>query len=284
MEIGLIATIIVGISVIAWLLIHTLFVKTTVVNMNHARLPALTIVHISDLHGRTRFLNGTLHRLIHKWQPDLVCVTGDLTQHEGQLEKVMREIAKIQAKDGIFFVPGNYEREELQGFRKRKYSNSTYNRMKLVWQQSMIVLENCGASLSYNTGRLEMYGFDNSEYGNERYTHEHDGKGNEKAFTLFLAHSPNIISYINRHELTADLLLTGHTHGGQIRILGKTAGAYKHFHVGAKEDRQVRIFAISRGLGTTKIPVRMHCFPEITIYRINKNGTGKVHQTFASLS
>lgn len=271
MEIGLIATIIAGISVIAWLLIHTLFVQTTVVDMNHARLPALTIVHISDLHGRTRFLNGSLHRLINDWQPDLVCVTGDLAQHPEQLEGVMREIARIRAKDGIFFVPGNYEREELRGFRKRKYPKDTYNRMKQVWQQSMIVLENSGASLSYHTGKLEVYGFDNSEYGNERYTGEHDGKGKEKAFTLFLAHSPNIISSIKRHELTADLLLTGHTHGGQIRILGKTVGAYKHFHIGAKADQQVGIFAISRGLGTTKIPVRMHCFPEVTIYRINKD-------------
>lgn len=269
MEIGLILTIIAGISVIAWLLFHTLFVKTTVVNMNHVRLPALTIVHISDLHGRTGFLNGSLHRLVNDWQADLVCVTGDLTQHEGQLEKVMREIARIQAKDGIFFVPGNYEREELRGFRKRKYSNSTYKRMKQVWQQNMTVLENSGASLFYHTGKLEVYGFDNSEYGCERYTGEQ--KGEEPAFMLFLAHSPNIMSYIKKHKLTADLLLTGHTHGGQIRILGKTAGAYKHFHIGAIADQQVGIFAISRGLGTTKIPIRMHCFPEITIYRINKN-------------
>jgi uncharacterized protein len=231
------------------------------------RLPALTIVHITDLHGRTRFLNGKLHRLINKWQPDIVCVTGDLTQHRGQLEQVVQEIARIQAKDGIFFVPGNYEREEMRGLRKRRYSQSEYEVMKQVWQQSMIVLENSRASLTYDNGLFTVYGFDNSVYGNEHYTpHPRETKPD---FTLFLAHSPKIISYIEKNELSADLLLTGHTHGGQIRILGKTAGAYKHFHTGVKADRRVGIFAISRGLGTVKIPLRLNCFPDMTVYRIN---------------
>ncbi|WHX29754.1 hypothetical protein [Brevibacillus agri] len=58
-------------------------------------------------------------------------------------------------------------------------------------------------------------------------------------------------------------------HGGQVRIFGRTIGAYKHFHVGQKADENVGLFGISRGLGTARLPVRLFCFPEITVYRIN---------------
>lgn len=89
--------------------------------------------------------------------------------------------------------------------------------------------------------------------------------------TVVLAHSPNIISLMRREGITSDLLLTGHTHGGQIRLCGKAigAGAYRHFHVGQKADETAGLFSISRGLGTTKLPIRLNCFPEITVYQIN---------------
>ncbi|WP_254613171.1 hypothetical protein [Brevibacillus sp. HB1.2] len=88
---------------------------------------------------------------------------------------------------------------------------------------------------------------------------------------IFLAHSPNIISLIHSESLKADLLLTGHTHGGQVRLFNWTIGAYKHFHVGQKEDQSVGVFGISRGLGTSRLPVRLNCFPEITVYGINRS-------------
>ncbi|KZE54068.1 hypothetical protein AV540_07545 [Brevibacillus parabrevis] len=46
-------------------------------------------------------------------------------------------------------------------------------------------------------------------------------------------------------------------------------GAYKHFHIGKKADETVGLFCISRGLGTSRLPVRLCCFPEITVYQIN---------------
>ncbi|RNB78021.1 metallophosphoesterase [Brevibacillus panacihumi] len=253
----------------AMLLYHTFLVRTTIVECRAPRLPALTLIHITDLHGRTHFLNGSLHRLINKWQPDLVCVTGDLVQFRRQLKRVMGEIGRIEAREGIFFVPGNYEREEKRVIGKLRYTDQEYERMKRVWEGSMRVLENQGIAVPFENKILYLYGFDNSVYGNEKYVPQH--REEEPDYTVFLAHSPNIISYIEERGLRADLLLTGHTHGGQVRLFGKTWGAYKHFHVGVKPDNRVGLFAISRGLGTTKLPVRFGCFPEITVYRFNSD-------------
>lgn len=251
------------------LLFHTFWVRTTIAECRTPLLPKLTLIHITDLHGRTRFLNGPLHRLINKWQPDLVCVTGDLAQHRGQLDRVMGEIGRIEAREGIFFVPGNYEREEKRVIGKKLYTDQEYEEMKQVWEGAMRVLENQGIALPFENRILYLYGFDNSVYGNEAYVPQDREAG--PAYTVFLAHSPKIISYIEERGLRADLLLTGHTHGGQIRLFGKTWGAYKHFHVGVKPDNRVGLFAISRGLGTTKLPVRLGCFPEITVYRFNSD-------------
>ncbi len=177
-----------------YVVVQTLYVQTTRVHLTVKDLPSLTLIHITDLHGRIRFLNGSLHRLLNRWRPDMVFVTGDLAQNSGQLAYVMDEIARVRVKRGIYFVPGNYEREEMRGVR----------------------------------------------------------------------------SLIRDVEVHADLLLTGHTHGGQVRLFGKTFGAYKHFHIGSKKDRQVGLFSISRGLGTSRLPLRLHCFPEITVYLINQ--------------
>jgi predicted MPP superfamily phosphohydrolase len=59
--------------------------------------------------------------------------------------------------------------------------------------------------------------------------------------------------------------------GGQIRLFDRTSGSYRHFHVGVKKTGPDRYFAISRGLGTVKLPIRLNCFPEISVYDI-RNG------------
>ncbi|WGV59092.1 metallophosphoesterase [Brevibacillus brevis] len=250
---------------IIFLAYHTTYVKTSTVKLTIPSVPPLTVVHLSDPHGRIRFWNGELHKLVNVHEPDLVMVTGDLTQHSGQLARVLNELAKVKSKDGIFFVPGNYEREAGR-FQKRVYSAAVSRSQKEAWQQVMTVLENESAVIEKDGSRIWIYGFDNSIYGNERHTEKEIRQAN---LTIFLAHSPNSISLIHNEGLKADLLLTGHTHGGQVRMFNRTIGAYKHFHIGQKEDPFVGVFGISRGLGTSRLPIRLNCFPEITVYMIN---------------
>ncbi|MFF0828925.1 metallophosphoesterase [Brevibacillus sp. NPDC003359] len=246
---------------------HTTYVKTTKVKLTLPGVSPLTLLHLTDFHGRTRYLNGYLHRLVNVHNPDIVMVTGDLTQHSGQLTPVLNELAKIKSENGIFFVPGNYEREAGR-FRKKVYSPAVYRSQKEAIQQVMTVLENESTVIEKDTGLIWIYGFDNSIYGNERRPGQEIQQAN---LMIFLAHSPNIISLIRNEGLKADLLLTGHTHGGQIRLFNRTVGAYKHFHVGQKEDQSVGVFGISRGLGTSRLPIRLNCFPEITVYAINQS-------------
>ncbi len=250
------------------LIFHTHYAKTTRINLSSNRYPSFRLVHISDLHGKTLFLNGRISSLVNRLDPDLIFVTGDLANNRKQLDSVIREIGKMTAKHGIYFVPGNYEREEVVFFRKQKFSTEEYKDLITQLNQTMTVLENSGERLPIGEGQLFVYGFDNSVYGNERFNSTGSPIEYEHDFTILLAHSPNIISLVNELNLDYNLLLTGHTHGGQIRLFGRTTGSYKHFHMGVKKTGPNRFFAITRGLGTVKLPVRFACFPEICVYDI----------------
>ncbi|QHT63590.1 hypothetical protein GXP70_28970 [Paenibacillus lycopersici] len=247
--------------------LHTLWVRYSYYRIGSKNAGGLTVVQLSDLHGRIRFINGSLVRKVNRLNPDLVMITGDLASRKGQLPKIMKEIQKIQCPR-IFFVPGNYEREGMDGFRKKSYAQAEYDSiLSQLRHRHVAVLDNRGVTVEHAGKRVLVYGFDNSVYGNERMTRSAEDVQRHDAVIL-LAHSPSIIHYISRHRIPFDLLLTGHTHGGQIRVMNRTIGAYRHFHTGLKIMNGSERFFIHRGLGTVKIPLRIGCSPEIAVFSL----------------
>src|SRR5690606_30117519 len=129
-------------------------------------------------------------------------------------------------------VPGNYERQTVSGWRKRLLTDTEYRHLVLTLRnQGIAYLENHFIQLTVNHRNVRIFGFDNSIYGNERFDEMHLKRQSDE-YVIFLAHSPSIIRLIEQDQLAYHLLLVGHTHGGQARLLGRTIGAYKHFHVG----------------------------------------------------
>ncbi|GIP33935.1 metallophosphoesterase [Paenibacillus sp. J2TS4] len=226
-------------------------------------------VHLSDLHGMTAGINGRISRLVTQIDPDFVVVTGDLATRTQQLPRVMDEISRIPHRNGIYFVPGNYEREESIGWRKRPIAESDY--LSRIGQH-ITVLDNRAAEIQCNGNSIHLYGFDNSIYGNERLPDSPCANSKESSleipYSIGLAHCPSIIKYLEEHRIDFHLLLAGHTHGGQIRLFGKTWGSYRHYPIGLSRLSANRYFGIHRGLGTVKLPIRLNCRPEIVVYRL----------------
>ncbi|MGD8189087.1 metallophosphoesterase [Brevibacillus ginsengisoli] len=250
---------------ILFILVNTLYVKKRTYRFKANVKHPFRIVHISDLHGRIQYLNGSISSLVNHLNPDLLCITGDLTNKATQLPKVARELAKIQSRHGVFFVPGNYEREEMVYFRKRVIPEE--HSYKRVVTYPITTLENSCKEVVIQGTKVLLFGFDNSIYGNEKYPPEI--KEIENNFKLVLAHSPNIIHYVKEHQVSFDLLLTGHTHGGQVRLFSRTFGSYRHFHLGVIQTLG-GYFGITRGLGTARLPIRINCFPEICVYEVER--------------
>lgn len=240
-----------------FIIYNTFWVKYSSIQLGDQAKKNFTVVQISDLHGQTHFINGALSKMVNNVNPDLVMITGDLASTKGQLDKVLKEIRRIKCSH-LFFVPGNHER----------YSDQDYDEIIRTIQESNIaVLSNRGFPIDMGEKKWLVYGFDNSINGKERLTLSGE-ELQSYDFVIMLSHSPSIIKSALDNQIPYDLLLVGHTHGGQIRLLGHTIGAYKDYHVGLKRLDKRKHFYIHRGLGTSRIPIRVACSPEIAIFKI----------------
>lgn len=226
------------------------------------------VAHISDIHGKTRYLNGRLSEVLNKQKIDFLIVTGDLAENLKDRRKVLDELSRIHVSKNIYMVLGNYEREERVGLKKRHLYMTNEDYHGLNTDKLKILINEYNIYTDDSSGKKVLfYGFDNSIYGNEEYPKELRDNGGD--INIMFAHSPNIQGYIEAQKISYDMLLVGHTHGNQIDIPGlkNINRKYSRFHKGYRvvEDK---IFNISRGLGTSKIPIRINSSPQITIFDI----------------
>jgi predicted MPP superfamily phosphohydrolase len=246
----------------------TYWVKYSHVQLGDPTSKKVTVVQISDLHGQTQFINGYLSKMVNRVNPDLVMITGDLASTQEQLDKVLEEIRQIKC-ESLFFVPGNHERYGLVQSRFQLNSDQDYEAiLRTIQDANITVLSNREFPVDIGDKKFLIYGFDNSLYGKERLTMRVEDLQSFDVI-IMLAHSPSIIETSLQPHIPFDLLLVGHTHGGQIRLFGHTIGAYKNYHVGLKRIDQRKHFYINRGLGTSRLfPIRVACSPEIAVFKI----------------
>lgn len=224
----------------------------------------LHYVHISDIHGKTRFINGVLSKKINDLKPDFVLVTGDYSNKQKSLFKVISELSQINSK--IIMVLGNYEREELVNLYKKRSITLETLEHEVNKYSNIRLLVNEEEMIHIGGTNISIYGFDNSVYGNESYAISPTNMPIH--LKLLLAHSPNIVHYIKHHNIDYNHLLVGHTHGKQIN-LPVFHSSYDHFHIGTKQVANHKYFSITSGLGTVKLPFRLGVKPVIDYYTVS---------------
>lgn len=244
-----------------WLIYETLYVRITRLRLDSES--DIRSVQISDIHSRLWFLQGRLSSIVNNLSPDIVFITGDLSNKHVDIERVLEEVARIKCKY-ILFIPGNYERENTGSAGKYLIDDESYFHLMDRIGRIATVLENEYVTLQIRDRIIDVYGFDNSIYGKEKLPPRSNSSSSR---TILLAHSPNIISLVQSSGIKFDALLTGHTHGGQVRLLGRTTGAYKHFSQGINASPR-GLFYINRGLGTTRLPFRLGSPPEVLLLNL----------------
>lgn len=225
-----------------------------------AGLPAtfagFRVVHLTDLHGQTRIRRRVpLHQVVNGLEPDAVAITGDLVNHPRQLASVLDELGAMDAARGTYLVPGNWE-----------YATHTDWPLtrRLLMEKGIVVLDNRGISLVSGGTSLFLCGVDDPITGHANVSQALQNCTPGQVVVM-LAHSHSFVTGI-RDEV--DLLLVGHTHGGQILIPG-----YGHLRLGRHRWSLVKglhrlgrlQFYINKGLGTTKLPLRWGARPEIAV-------------------
>lgn len=215
------------------------------------------IVHISDLHNKSfGKANEKLISRISEQNPDIIVITGDIidsyrTDIEVAVEFV-REASKICP---VYYSTGNHEHRLLD----IRYEEL----MQGITDAGGIVLDNEKVDIRNQDADLALVGVDDSYLQGDMMKKLLEG--NEK-LSIVLAHEPD---YLTRYaESGANLVLSGHAHGGQFRIPGLGGlvapgqGIFPKLTEGMHESGNTRMI-ISRGLGNSIIPIRLFNEPEI---------------------
>jgi predicted MPP superfamily phosphohydrolase len=187
--------------------------------------------------------------------PDLVVFTGDTvndTRWWGQAEAWLRT---LPARLGRFAVPGNWD--------YRKGGLAAFCRC--VERAGFVPLVNRGVHFREGGRMLCVLGLDDVRYGRTEVRRTLAGH-EEEAFRIVLCHNPDVLLGLNPDQF--DLLLCGHTHGGQLRLpvhgaLWTATRIGKRFEAGLYEPAPGRYVYVSRGLGEGFFKVRFLCPREL---------------------
>lgn len=227
-----------------------------------AELDGVRIVQVTDIH-----LSGPPGRVllqaadeVARLEPDLLVFTGDAVNRRrawGEAAAWLRDLPATTAK---FAVPGNwdYPRGGLPAFLE---AMDTAGFQALI--NRTVRVELCG-------GGLDVVGFDDVRYGNAVIPKGEAGERNGP-FVLALCHSPDVL--LELHPSRFDLLLCGHTHGGQVRLPGYGAlltstKIGKRYEGGFYEPLPGHYVHVSRGLGEGAIKLRFLCPPELARFTL----------------
>ncbi|MCC3358293.1 metallophosphoesterase [Bacillus sp. REN16] len=203
----------------------------------------ITIFFISDIHRREvseKIINEV------KEKADIVIIGGDLTEKGVPFERVKKNLQLIKTVGPTYFVWGNND-----------YEVEYHELDSLLLSMGIKILDNTAVFFESGEGeRLALLGIDDLKAGRSRLDLALLDAGDEANFKILVSHNPEITSEI-RQEYKINLLLSGHTHGGQIRFW--KFGLYPKGGIAYKNGLTV---FVSNGYGTSGIPLRFGAPPE----------------------
>lgn len=232
---------------------------------------AIKIAQISDIHLGKYYSIDKLKELVDKvnsQNPDIVVFTGDLFDDVSKFkdtDKVIPILKKLNSTKGKFCIYGNHD---YGGGAKNIYKNVMENSgfKILVNEQSNINLD--------SKKTITILGLDDGLLGNPNV--EKTSKNLKKDnYNLLLLHEPDLSDKFSNYNI--DLILGGHSHGGQVKIpffgeivTPQLAQKYKDGLYNLNTQRNTQLY-VNSGIGNTKMPFRFMNVPEVSIFQIKIN-------------
>lgn len=220
--------------------------------------PDLTLVHLSDIHiGSIGRRERRAIEIVNATQPDLIVISGDLVRSGARAADLEAFLVALRARRGKFLVWGNHDHwDDLP----RTWGPETVRRAGFT------LLRNSNQRIVYAGGRIVIAGLDDSITGHDSLRLAM-ARVSRRDACILLAHSPDIVRSLGNWDI--DLVLAGHTHGGQVRLpvlgaLWVPHGTTDHMDGWFDVDPGVRLH-VSRGLGWSWLPLRFLCRPAIDV-------------------
>jgi predicted MPP superfamily phosphohydrolase len=233
---------------------HALAITEAVVPVSAlpSALAGLRVGLLTDVH-RSRWVSADDVdrgvRMLMAARPDIIVLGGDyVTWGDRQYVGASAEaLAPLTADHGVFAILGNHDDD--------------HDMAAALISRRIVVLKDARTEIKIRNEAVTLAGI---RFWTKRAGDIASVIGNAAGMVILLAHDPR--RFTEAASLNVPLVLSGHTHGGQVVLPGLGAVAAQKFPVvsGIARQRRTTIF-VSRGLGTVYVPVRINCPPEVAV-------------------
>ncbi|WP_371925828.1 metallophosphoesterase [Halobacillus sp. A5] len=236
----------------------------------HPKIPEafnqIKVVQFSDIHLGFHYSMNQFRNLIRKIKEenaDLILFTGDLVdepQRYNFTSEIPALLEELEAPLGKYWIYGNHDHG---GYGTDKLESVMSN-------GGFKLLKNEVTEINRDGDSILLAGLDDIMLGSPNVGGTLN-QLNEDTFSILLVHEPDIADRVKDYPV--DVQLSGHSHGGQVRIplLGALiTPPYAEKYVDGKHliSDQLTLY-ISRGVGTTRMPYRFLCKPEYSVYTLD---------------
>lgn len=225
-------------------------------------LDRLRIVHLSDIHHSPFTGREQVERAVevaNSLQPDIIALTGDYISHEREyIQPCAEMLGRLKARCGVYAVLGNHD----------NWVDAPLI-TDLFRLEGIRVLVNEGLRFEHRGASFWLAGVDDTMVGLEDLPLALAGSSDDE-MKLLLAHNPVILRRAARAGV--DLVLAGHTHGGQVtwRSERSASGRVRRRILRGLARRGETQIYVTRGLGTVVLPVRYGCLPEVALLELRR--------------
>jgi predicted MPP superfamily phosphohydrolase len=235
-----------------------------------ADLPAafdgLRVAFIADIHLGPFVSGGYVHRVVNEvngLHPDLVILGGDYAYRDAAaIPAAFVQLARLRAPLGVYAVLGNHDH----------YLGATATSAAMA-AAGIHDVDNRGVWLTRGGSRLRLGGVDDLWKGAQNLPGA-VGDARERDFVLLVSHNPDYAERL--HGAPVDLMLSGHTHGGQVALPGWApilpSNYGQKYRAGIAHAGRTTVL-VTTGVGTTVVPLRLFARPEIVLLTL-RAGTG----------
>lgn len=271
-----------------WLVWSNVTVQLTTITVVDSDLPAAfagyKIAQVSDLHnaefGKD---NRVLIGMLKEQTPDMIVITGDMVDSERTNVDVAVEFAKQAVHIApCYYVTGNHEGWLAEGEDEEDTvaeEITEYDRLEQeLLQAGVVVLHDEAILLEREGAMIQLIGMDDPTYrttvGSAPFRAKLQELASEERYTVLLSHRPELFDTYVKAQV--DLVLTGHAHGGQVRIpfvgglVAPGQGFLPKYDAGTYAE-ETTTMVVSRGIGNSIVPVRVNNRPELVIVELQRN-------------
>ena len=224
------------------------------------------IALVSDLHNS--WLWEKALEKVEKAEPDIVVITGDImSRDDTDVDLALNFVLELMklTRGYCFYVSGNHESD---------LPEEIYAQLIQGMKEMGVTVMEDAATMLYN-GTLNGIALVGVENNNEKHAAEilEEELPGFDGYKILLAHNPG---YFDDYAAAGyELVLSGHTHGGQIRlpfigaVYSPDQGFFPDYDSGVVTEGDSTI-VISRGIGNSRIPIRFLCRPEVVVIELQR--------------